>query len=162
MLVNHFIANFIVVVILFFYALIVYFNFNSVNTLLQNKIVDVYDSQDQCNYDNLPLIPDSQTCKKGPNSGRYFITTENLTFTLSTVTSNYADICKTICLTYNPSLNECTDDKNVDKFHSCIQLLSPQAGCRDLSTPLGYRYGKNSKKKYNFYAKDYIELNTCI
>ena len=162
MLVNHFVANFIVVIIFFFYGLIVYFNINSASTLLQNKKVNVYDSQGQCNYNNLSLIPDSQTCKKGPNSGRYFIMDQNLTFTLSTVSSNYSDICKTICLNYDHLSQECEDNKNIDKFHTCIEILSPQAGCRDLSSPLGYRFSKNSKNKVNLYAKDNIELNSCI
>jgi hypothetical protein len=162
MLVNHFVANFLVVIIFFFYGLIVYFNINSVKTLLQNKIVDIYDSQEQCNYGDLALIPDPQTCKKGPNSGRYFITSENLTFTLSTVSSNYSDICKTICLNYNPLSQECDDNKNIDNFHTCIELLSPKAACKDLSNPLGYRFSKNTKNKVNLYAKDNIQLNSCI
>jgi len=154
---NYFVHSFLIVLIIVFYILILYFNIKAVEQKLKNKVVNVLGSPPSCTYTDIDVIPDKQKCK----DNNYYITEDDLTFTLSTIQTNYKNVCKELCTTYDDkSPQPCKG--NVGYYNNCIKILAPLAGCNGLERPLGYRFDSGSNEKVNLYAKNYTQLNNCI
>lgn len=158
---NYFVHSFFVAVIIIFYFLIAYFNYNAFKTALENKKVFVYQQPDNCNYTNLEVIPDNNKCTK---LNLYYITIDKLTYTLSTDDSNSTSICKILCNSYDDTATKpCQGNElQINQYNQCIQDLEPSSSCKGLAKPLGYRFNKITNQKTNLYAKQVIDINNCI
>ena len=132
------------------YIVIIYYNYNAMKTFLENKIVNVYQEQGNCLYDNLDLIPDKDRCSK---LNRYFKTIDGLIYTLSTDDSNPSTVCKVLCSTYNEnSISPCQGTKYQNtQYNNCINNLKPSSNCKGLARPIGYRINNNNKSNNRVY-----------
>jgi len=162
-LTNYFVHGFLISAIVILYALIIYFNYNAFLTAIQNKNVEVQTPQQNCQYNDIDLIQNSDKCTKGENNGLYYITLDNTTYSLSTSMKNYIDVCKTLCSNFDSLSSDCQDNSiNKNSYDNCVKNLKPAGGCGELERPLGFRYANNNMEKVFFYAKDIIQINNCI
>lgn len=161
-LTNYYISGFLIACISIMYVLIIYFNYNAIRTTLDNKILKISSPPPACDYKDAVLIANSDVCTKGDNNGLYYITLGNNSYSLSTIQKNYLNVCKNLCDNYDSLSGECTGDNiQKDNFNSCVNDLKPGGGCSDLEKALGFRYDSNNESVY-FYAKDIIQINSCI
>lgn len=148
---NYYVHSFLLAVIIVWLFLIAYLNFNAYHTALQNQVVNVLKNPGECNYDDIPVITQS-------DSDGFFIKETGLQFTLSTVQKNYIDVCKTLCTSFKN--NTCEGKESlVSNYKTCINLLENNAGCAGLERPLGYRLNSSDGSKVNFYAQSVKIVN---
>ena len=139
-LTNYFVPSLLLAFIIVFYILIIYYNFNAYTIAKQNKIINVLADYGECNYEDIPSLPDKQICTLDPFKNDFYITTDNFTFTLATNSTNYLNICQSLC----------------------SQELKPAAACKGFSKPLAYREDINTKEKVYYYASQIIKTNQCF
>lgn len=131
-------------------------------TSLSNRVVQITSPPNTCQYNDINLIKDSNKCTKGENSGLFYITLNNISYSLSTSSRNYLDVCKTLCTSFNSLTKDCKANATaLSNFNNCEKSLQPSGSCSGLERPLGFRFSKTGKKIF-FYAKDIIQINNCI
>lgn len=143
-------------------ALIVFFQYSSMQDKILKQQINVVEPIKQCVYNNLLQLNDNYICLEGDNAGSLFYTTGDstpITYLLSRFPKNYIDVCKDQCTgTFNQKLGTCEGGGSND-YNNCVKLIRPPSGCGDLSKPLGYRIDKNTKNKIQYYPKN--KINNC-
>mgnify|MGYP003119995004 FL=1 len=163
----HYVHSFLIACNLVLLGLIVYFNYQAIKIKLSNKIIQTPAQKPTCNYDNLPIIKDTQKCTKNGNSGNYYIEVgqepDAIYYLLDTVQTSFLNVCKTLCDSYTDTSGECkASDSNLKLFNDCKKSLQPGANCSGLVRPLGKRYDTTTKEEVYLYPKSIIQKNNCI
>ena len=162
-LTNYFVPSLLLAFIIVFYILIIYYNFNAYTIAKQNKIINVLADYGECNYEDIPSLPDKQICTLDPFKNDFYITTDNFTFTLATNSTNYLNICQSLCSQGSDKNDPCQGtEEEINKFNLCSQELKPAAACKGFSKPLAYREDINTKEKVYYYASQIIKTNQCF
>jgi hypothetical protein len=142
--------------------LIIYFNINAYNIAQQNKIINVLSSSGECDYRDIDSIPDKQICTLDPYKNDFYFTTDNFTYIVATNSTNYLNICQSLCSQGSDKNVPCQGtQEEINKFNLCSNELKPAAACKGFEKPLAYRLDSNTGEKVYYYAKEIIKDSQC-
>lgn len=135
------------VFVLILMAMIIYYNVIAGLNYSKSLVVKVQEPL-QCEYKNLPTLNDNNI-----DDNKYFITKDNICFSLSTKPVFYLNICNQLCGGGTNTTGQCNDNGNPGGYDNCVKTLKPSQGCKNSASPLASLNG------VDYYAQS-VSLNS--